>query len=186
MSMHLPLLRHREPAMIRSQSYLTPISTRTGSFSMSQKIRPIALLIEDDDDMIAMLRLFLEAEGYRVRVVYNGVHALQLIESMIELPNIVILDVLLPGIDGFTVLERLRHRPIWAAVPVIMVTSCSEENDVSRAVAVGANDYIVKPFHPRVLISRIQALLASRTRNCSGNSSNLAPREEPIATDQEV
>lgn len=153
---------------------------------MSQKIKPVALLIEDDDDIIAMLRLFLEAEGYRVRVVYNGVEALQLIESMIELPNIVIMDVLLPGIDGLTVLERLRRRPIWAAVPVIMVTSCSEQDDVCRAVAGGANDYIVKPFHPRVLISRIQALLTSQAHSYLGNSSNFAKREDPIATDKEM
>lgn len=159
---------------------------RLGALFMSRKIKPVALLIEDDDDIIAMLRLFLEAEGYRVRVVYNGVEALQLIESMIELPNIVILDVLLPGIDGLTVLERLRRRPIWATVPVIMVTACSEEDDVCRAVAGGANDYIVKPFHPRVLISRIQTLLASRIRAYSGNSSNLAKREESIATDTDM
>ena len=157
---------------------------RLGALFMSRKIKPVALLIEDDDDIIAMLRLFLEAEGYRVRVVYNGVEALQLIDSMIELPNIIILDVPLPGTDGFTVLEHLRRRPIWAAVPVIMVTSCSEQGDVCRAVSGGANDYIIKPFHPRVLISRIQALLASRTRNASGNSSNLAQREEHIGTDK--
>jgi DNA-binding response OmpR family regulator len=103
---------------------------------------------------------------------------------MIELPNIVILDVVLPGIDGLTVLEHLRGRPIWGVVTVIMVTSCSEQGDVYRAVAGGANDYIVKPFHPRVLISRIQALLASRICNDSGNSSNLAKRQEPIGTDK--
>jgi DNA-binding response OmpR family regulator len=82
------------------------------------------------------------------------------------------------------VLEHLRRRPIWAAVPVIMVTSCSQQGDVCRAVSAGANDYIVKPFHPRVLISRIQALLASRTRNDSGSSSNLAQREEYMGTDE--
>lgn len=153
---------------------------------MSRTIRPLALLIEDDDDIIVMLRLFLEAEKYRVRVVCNGVEALQFIDSMIELPNVVILDVLLPGIDGLTVLEHLRRRPIWATVPVIMVTSCSEQGDVCRAVSAGANDYIVKPFHPRLLISRIQYLLASPTRNSTSNSTKLGKRDEHIGTDKEM
>jgi DNA-binding response OmpR family regulator len=156
---------------------------KIGTLCMSQKIKPLALLIEDDDDIIAILRLFVEAEGYRTRVIYNGGEALDHIDSMIELPTIVILDVMLPGIDGLTVLERLRRRPIWAKVPVIMVTSCSEGNDVRRAMAGGANDYIVKPFHPRTLISRIQALLASPTHNYSGNFSK---SNDPIGTDKEM
>jgi len=114
----------------------------------------LILVVDDEPRMIQFIRMNLELEGYRVIQASNGLEALDKVRD--ELPDLVILDVMMPDLDGFETLRILRET---SDVPVIMLTVKSEEDDIVRGLGLGADDYIIKPFSPRVLSSRVQALL---------------------------
>jgi DNA-binding response OmpR family regulator len=120
--------------------------------------KPAALVAEDDDQISYILRFILEREGYDVHLAPDGRTALQLIAKL-QPPAIAIFDVMLPQADGYELLARLRATPGWAAVPVIMLTARSQEQDIVRGLEAGANDYMVKPFKPEELRARIRRLL---------------------------
>ena len=117
-----------------------------------------ALIAEDDDQMAQVLRFILEREGYTVHVAPDGRTAQQLIDS-VPAPTIVILDVMLPYVDGYDLLARLRGIESWRAVPVIIVSARSQERDIVRGLDAGADDYLVKPFKPEELRARIRRLV---------------------------
>ena len=117
-----------------------------------------ALVAEDDDQISYILRFILEREGYRVELAPDGRTALQLIAAL-HPPAIAILDVMLPHVDGFQLLARLRSTAGWDKVPVIMLTARSQEQDIVRGLEAGANDYMVKPFKPEELRARIRRLV---------------------------
>jgi DNA-binding response OmpR family regulator len=117
-----------------------------------------ALVVEDDEQITYILRFILEREGFSVQSAPDGRTAQQLIGSLAP-PSIVILDVMLPHADGYELLARLRATPGWQAVPVVLVTARSQEQDIVRGLDAGANDYIVKPFKPEELRARIRRLL---------------------------
>ena len=121
---------------------------------MSKKI----LIVEDERDVVKLLRYNLEKEGFRVTAVTDG--SLALAEMRREDADLVILDLMLPGMDGLMVCQALRQEASTAAVPVIMLTARGEESDRVRGLELGADDYIVKPFSPRELVSRVEAVLA--------------------------
>jgi two-component system, OmpR family, response regulator CpxR len=112
------------------------------------------LVIDDDVDTCRLLATYLEPEGFAVDVVHDGETGLERLNS--HAYDLVLLDVLLPQINGFEVLRRLRKN---ATVPVLMVTSCDDEIDTVVALETGADDYIIKPFRPRELLARIRAVL---------------------------
>ena len=112
------------------------------------------LVVDDEPRMIQFIRMNLELERYRVIQASNGLDALDKVRD--ELPDLVILDVMMPDLDGFETLRILRET---SDVPVIMLTVKSEEDDVVRGLRLGADDYVTKPFNPRELSSRVQALL---------------------------
>jgi len=112
------------------------------------------LVVDDEPRMIQFIRMNLELEGYRVIQASNGLEALEKVRD--ELPDLVILDVMMPDLDGFETLRLLRET---SDVPVIMLTVKSEEDDIVRGLKLGADDYVTKPFSPRELSSRVQALL---------------------------
>ena len=114
----------------------------------------LILVVDDEPRMIQFIRMNLELEGYRVLQASNGLEALDTVRD--ELPDLVILDVMMPDLDGFETLRILRET---SDVPVIMLTVKSEEDDVVRGLRLGADDYVTKPFSPRELSSRVQALL---------------------------
>jgi two-component system KDP operon response regulator KdpE len=114
----------------------------------------LILVVDDEPRMIQFIRMNLELEGYRVIQASNGLEALAKVRD--ELPDLVILDVMMPDLDGFETLRILRET---SDVPVTMLTVKSEEDDIVRGLNLGADDYITKPFSPRVLSSRVQALL---------------------------
>lgn len=116
--------------------------------------RPSILVVDDDQRMRRLLRLNLENAGYEVIAREDGASALELIE--LEPPDLVLLDVMMPGIDGFACLERLRE---FSEVPVIMLTARGEERDTVRGLDLGADDYLTKPFGPAELIARVRAAL---------------------------
>ncbi len=115
------------------------------------------LVVEDDEDILELIRYNLNKEGYSVFSVTTGEEALSLERK--EKPDMVILDLMLPGIDGLEVCRRLRSGPDKVRVPIIMVTAKGEESDIVTGLELGADDYVVKPFSPKVLIARIRNVL---------------------------
>ncbi len=116
--------------------------------------KKLILIVDDEPRMIKFIRLNLDLEGYRVSEASNGLEALDKVRR--ELPDLVLLDVMMPEMDGFEALERIRE---ISNVPVIMLTVKAEEEDKVRGLELGADDYVTKPFSPRELSSRIKAVL---------------------------
>jgi DNA-binding response OmpR family regulator len=112
------------------------------------------LVVDDDHKITSLVRMYLEREGYRVLTAYDGEQALELFER--HQPDFVVLDLMLPRIDGITVCRRLREH---SAVPILMLTARVEEIDKLVGLSVGADDYVTKPFSPRELVARVQAIL---------------------------
>lgn len=118
------------------------------------------LIVEDEQHLAEGLRFNLEAEGYRVHVVETGEQALERLLGSEDGIDLVVLDVMLPGCDGFEVVSALRSAGRY--VPVLMLTARGHSEDVVRGFAAGADDYLPKPFELSVLIARLQALLRRR------------------------
>ena len=117
-----------------------------------------ALVAEDDEQLAFILRFILEREGFEVHAAPDGRTARDLI-STLPPPAIVVLDVMLPHIDGYELLALVRGNAAWQDVPVIMLTARSQEQDIVRGLEAGANDYMIKPFKPEELRARIRRLL---------------------------
>lgn len=118
---------------------------------------PTVLVVEDEEPLALLLRYNLEAEGFAVESVARGDEAeLRLRENP---PDLVLLDWMLPGVSGIELCRRLRNRPETATLPVIMLTARGEEDERVRGLAVGADDYVVKPFSVPELMARVKAML---------------------------
>ncbi len=112
------------------------------------------LVVDDEKRMVRFIQLNLEQDGFQVVTAYNGKEALDQVRT--QLPDLVLLDIMMPDIDGFEVLKKIRE---VSEVPVIMLTAKGEEDDRVKGLELGADDYITKPFSPRELVSRIKAVL---------------------------
>jgi two-component system alkaline phosphatase synthesis response regulator PhoP len=132
------------------------------------------LVAEDDETILELIRYNLAKEGFRVSCYTSGEKAL--LAAGIEVPDMVLLDILLPGIDGIQVCRLLRSEEKTRQVPIIMVTAKGEEQDIVEGLETGADDYITKPFSPRVLLARIQAVLRRKQRE----KEMVQPPENPI------
>ena len=115
------------------------------------------LVVDDEPDILSILVYQLSREGFRVSTAVNGQSAIA--TAVEERPDIVILDLMLPGIDGYEVLSRLRQNERTRSTPVILLSARREEKERIRGFQVGADDYVTKPFSPRELILRVKALL---------------------------
>jgi len=122
---------------------------------MAQKI----LVIEDEDGIIHLINLYLRDAGYQVVVAKDGADGLALHAR--EHPDLIILDIMLPTIDGFEVCHRIRA---WSETPILMLTARGDEDDRLQGFEMGADDYLVKPFSPRELVSRVRAILRRGAR----------------------
>lgn len=120
--------------------------------------RRTALVVEDDDQIVHILRFILEREGFEVSAALDGRSARELIATLAP-PSLVTLDVMLPHVDGFELLARIRATPGWESVPVVLLTALSQEKDVVRALDAGASDYLVKPFKPEEFRARVRRLV---------------------------
>lgn len=114
----------------------------------------VILVVDDEERMVRFIRLNLEYDGFKVIEAFNGMGAINSMRD--SLPDIILLDIMLPDLDGFEVLRMIRE---ISTVPVIMLTAKSEEEDRIKGLELGADDYITKPFSPRELVSRVKAVL---------------------------
>ncbi len=119
--------------------------------------RESVLIVEDDEDIRELVSYNLTKEGFQVRAVATGEAALAEVTS--SPPDLVLLDLMLPGIDGLAVCRKLKGGSRTQRIPVIMLTAKGEESDVIVGLNLGADDYVTKPFSPRVLLARVQAVL---------------------------
>ncbi|HYE48245.1 MAG TPA: phosphate regulon transcriptional regulator PhoB [Azospirillaceae bacterium] len=124
---------------------------------MNAALKPLVLIVEDEADLVTLLRYNLEKEGFRVLVANDGEEALLIAEE--QPPHLVLLDWMLPLMSGLEVCRQLRRGPKTRDVPVIMLTARGEEQDKVRGLNSGADDYISKPFSPTELVARIRAVL---------------------------
>lgn len=115
------------------------------------------LVVDDEEPIQELLRFNLEKEGYFVRVAKDGQEALQHVEN--DQPDLIVLDLMLPGMDGLEVCRKLRANPKFQQIPIIMLTAKGEEFDKVLGLELGADDYMTKPFSPRELLARIKARL---------------------------
>jgi len=119
--------------------------------------RESVLVVDDERDILELVKYNLDKEGYQVTVVTTGEDALAAART--KLPDIVILDLMLPGVDGLEVCRRLKADPKTRTIPIVMLTAKGDEADVVTGLELGASDYVTKPFSPRVLTARIKAVL---------------------------
>jgi DNA-binding response OmpR family regulator len=134
------------------------------------------LVVDDEERMVRFIRMNLEQDGYQVVEALNGKQA---IDTLRETPDLILLDVMMPDIDGFEVLEMIRQ---VSSVPVIMLTAKGEEDDRVRGLELGADDYITKPFSPRELVSRVKAVLR-RTEGATGSMHGLIEVDDRLRID---
>jgi len=119
--------------------------------------RERVLVVDDERDILELVKYNLDREGYHVTTVATGEDALAAARA--KLPDIVILDLMLPGVDGLEVCRRLKGDPRTRHIPIVMLTAKGDEADVVTGLELGAADYVTKPFSPRVLTARIRAVL---------------------------
>src|ERR1700686_5376961 len=113
------------------------------------------LVVDEEEDLLELIRYNLTKEGYQVQCVSTGEMAVH--EAKSHLPDLILLDLLLPTVDGLRVCKILKNDPQTQHIPIVMVTAKTEEADVVSGLELGADDYITKPFSPRVLLARIRA-----------------------------
>ncbi len=120
---------------------------------MSYKI----LVVDDETYIVELVKFNLEKEGFQVIVAYDGLSAINMVKQ--QHPDLIILDIMLPEMDGLQVCQTLKQNPEYKAVPIIMLTAKGEEIDTVLGLEMGADDYIKKPFSPRELLARVRARL---------------------------
>jgi DNA-binding response OmpR family regulator len=120
-------------------------------------VRPLVLVADDDPDILALVRFRLERDGYEVLSAPDGETALDL--AMARTPDLAVLDVMMPRLDGYEVTRRLREHGPTTTIPIILLTARVQEPDLERGFEAGADDYVTKPFSPQALGERVQAAL---------------------------
>ncbi|WP_341922019.1 response regulator transcription factor [Polaromonas sp. YR568] len=123
---------------------------------------PAVLVVEDDESIAYLLVFMLEREGFKVHLCEDGRQARKYVEENAS-TDIVVLDIALPYLDGFGLIRVMRDRIAWESTPIIMLTAKAQEQDVAKALRAGANDYLLKPFHPADLLARVHKLCARET-----------------------
>ena len=115
------------------------------------------LIADDEPNIVTSLEFLMKHSGYEVAIARNGEEALALVESF--LPDLVLLDVMMPRRSGYDVCQKMREHPEWAHIKIVMLSAKGREAEVSKGLAIGADDYVTKPFSNRELIAKIGGLL---------------------------
>lgn len=134
--------------------------------------RESVLVIEDDEDIQELVNYNLTKEGYQTTCVTSGEEGLRTAKA--KLPNLVVLDLMLPGIDGLEICKLIKADPKTQHIPIVMLTAKGEESDVVTGLELGAEDYITKPFSPKVLVARIRTILRRKAKPA-------APEDAPVS-----
>jgi two-component system phosphate regulon response regulator PhoB len=153
----------------------TPVASKE---TRPQRERPLVLVVDDEQDLVELIGLNLERNGIDALPAANGEAALNLARR--HRPDLILLDLMLPGLDGTEVAGRLREDEKLRSVPIVMLTAKGEESDELVGLTLGADDYITKPFSPKVLMARIKAVLR-RAQNAP-----VAPPEPAVKADDDA
>ncbi|MFP4445433.1 MAG: response regulator [Desulfosudaceae bacterium] len=123
-------------------------------------IKETILVVDDEEDILELVRVSLEREGYRVLCAGSGEEALRRARS--EMPDMMVLDIMMPGMDGLEVARRIKNTPETRAMAIIVLSARGEESDIITGLELGADDYVTKPFSARILIARIRSVFRRR------------------------
>jgi len=145
-----------------------PFLRFTLSSTMTTKAGKKILIVEDEKDILQLVKLYLEKEGYRTCTATTGLEGLKQVKT--EHPDLIILDLMLPEMDGIEVCKRIRSDRETARIPMIMLTAKAEESDTIIGLELGADDYVTKPFSPKALVARVKSLFRRLDRK---------PEDEP-------
>jgi len=129
------------------------------------------LIVDDEEDLLELMSFNLSKEGYRVLTAQDGEQCLNMVKK--SLPDLIVLDLMLPGIDGLEVARTLKRNPQTEHIPIVMLTAKSEEADIVTGLELGADDYVTKPFSPRVLLARIRSVLRRAAQAASENEKSV-------------
>jgi two-component system phosphate regulon response regulator PhoB len=151
--------------------------------SEDQYARPRVLVVEDEQDLAEVLSHHLDREGFGVLWAGSGEQALAAVDN--ELPDLILLDLMLPGLGGLEVCRRLKADAATATIPILMVTARGDESDVVSGLELGADDYIVKPFSPRVLMARVRAVMRRQKTTEPSESTDTLIQRGMLALDSE-
>lgn len=153
---------------------------------VSPSLSELILIIEDDQDISELVQFNLEREGFRVEVAVDG--EVGVVQALQHKPDLIILDLMLPGLDGLAVCKTLRSNAQTKDISIVMLTAKGEESDIVVGLEVGADDYLSKPFSPKELVARVKAVLRRPKNEVSKVASQeLAPKKSigPISIDHE-
>jgi len=137
--------------------------------------RKTVFVVEDEEDIVELLAYHLSREGYGVLSALNGEEAIRAIPR--KMPDVILLDLMLPGLDGLEVCRMLKKDPATAAIPMIMLTAKGEESDVVTGLELGADDYVTKPFSMKVLVARIHAVLRRKREPATDDQAPIRARD---------
>ena len=146
--------------MSRSDLTRTPdarTDATAGGATASRRTKRRVLVVDDEKDLVDLISYNLTRGGFEVLTAYDGKDALELAQR--EIPDLIVLDLMLPGLDGTEVARRLKADSRTAAVPIVMLTAKGEETDVVVGLTIGADDYVTKPFSMKILLARINTVL---------------------------
>ena len=129
------------------------------------------LVVDDEEDILELVRFNLAREGFPILCTTSGEETLKI--ALKEHPDLIVLDLMLPGIDGLDVAKALKNDPKTRDIPIVMLTAKGEEADIVTGLELGADDYVTKPFSPRVLVARVRAVLRRGSSEMAGDESVL-------------
>ena len=142
-------------------------SQRTVNTSSPAPFRPVIFVVEDEEDIARLISHNLQAAGFEVQSFVSGASVLT--EALREMPALFLLDVMLPGTDGFELCRHIRQTPALSATPIIFLTAKTAEADRVKGLELGGDDYVTKPFSPRELVARIRSVLRGLGNTVAGN-----------------
>jgi len=155
----------------------TPVASAAGQSSTRRRV----LVVDDEKDIVELVAYNLGRNGYETLVAYNGNEALDIATR--QLPDLIILDLMLPGIDGTEVARRLKADAATAGIPIVMLTAKGEETDVVVGLTLGADDYVTKPFSMKVLLARVSSVLRRAEPVATGVAENGILKAGPLTLD---
>ncbi len=140
------------------------------------------LIVDDEEDIVELIEYNLKNEGYSVLTAMTGEQAIK--TALNSSPDLIVLDLMLPGIDGLEVTAYLKNNSLTKNIPIVMVTAKGDESDIVTGLELGANDYISKPFSPKVMIARIRAILRRRRQKESDDDPGRIKKHGDIIIDR--